>query len=131
VSFTRPSASVFAFRTPAGASTTTDPFGIAGSHRGSESRMPGSSESGRSSSSAPRPTVIGTGWTSVLEFHGTSGIPGLDGSTLQDLTTAVGTSGERLLQTKLVNAVFMPDGRVFVGAVKPAVVERVAAATPH
>jgi hypothetical protein len=50
---------------------------------------------------------------------------------LQDLTTSVGNSGARLLHTAVINAVLLPDGRVFVGAVSPSFLENVAATTPN
>jgi hypothetical protein len=49
--------------------------------------------------------------------------------TLSQLTSAVGTSGERLLHTALINVVLMPDGRAFVGAVQPALLEHIAETT--
>jgi hypothetical protein len=61
----------------------------------------------------------------VLELHGTVG---LGSGMLQDATTSIG-GGARLLHTALVNAVFLPDGRTFVGAVTPAALEHVAATT--
>jgi outer membrane lipoprotein-sorting protein len=137
VSFTRPAASVFAFRPPAGASIVKDPFGLSGpgghgDRLGAPSAPSGSAARAKTTSPAPR--VIGTAWTTVLELHGGSGPAssiGLGNATLHDLTTRVGTDGARLLHTALVNAVFLPDGRTFVGAVKPAALEHIAATTPR
>jgi hypothetical protein len=68
--------------------------------------------------------MIGSGWTAVFELaNGADAMPYV----LQRMTTDVGNSGERLLHTALVNAVILPDGRVFVGAVTPALLEHVAA----
>ena len=53
------------------------------------------------------------------------------GGLLQQFTVPVGSSGMRLLHTALVNAVLTPDGRAFVGAVRPAALEHVAATTAH
>jgi hypothetical protein len=53
------------------------------------------------------------------------------GASLRDVTTPVGTDGARLLHTALVNALVAPDGRVFVGAVRPAMLEHAAATTPR
>jgi outer membrane lipoprotein-sorting protein len=126
VSFTRPAASRFNFTPPAGASVSRDPLGVSGGH-GAE-RDFGTMRPSPAVGTPARPTVIGTAWTSVVELHDTSGV--LGGTNLRDLTTAT-SNGNRLLRTKLVNALFTPDGRVFAGAVKPAVLQRVAAATPH
>ena len=124
--YTRPAASTFDFHPPAGATTSNDPLRLHGDrhHRTEVSRTP------RSAAGAARPTVIGSGWTSVLELSG-SDVAGLGGSTLQDLSTAVGSTGTRLVHTALVNAVILPDGRTFVGAVTPALLEHVASSTPH
>jgi outer membrane lipoprotein-sorting protein len=128
VSFARPAASVFDFRRPAGSSISTDPFGASRTGRPGDRPSPGA----RAEESALSPTVLGTAWTSVLEVHSARmGSLGLGDRTLQELTTAVGSSGNRLLQTRLINALFLPDGRAFVGAVKPAALERLAANTPH
>jgi outer membrane lipoprotein-sorting protein len=131
VSFAKPKASVFDFRVPAGASVTTDPVGLKsdGHHHGN--RMKPLRTAPTTHSAAP--TTIGSAWTTVLELHGLpSGADSVLGSsTIRDLTSKVGSGGERLLHTSLLNAVFLPDGRVFVGAVQPAALEHVAATTPH
>jgi outer membrane lipoprotein-sorting protein len=124
ISFTRPSASTFQFHTPAGATTSTDPLGGQTRHGDRHGSGAGSSTPAAHPSASPK--VIGSGWTSVVELP--SGLSG--GSTLDQLTSHVGTSGERLLHTALINAVLMPDGRAFVGAVSPSVLEQVAA-TAH
>jgi len=49
---------------------------------------------------------------------------------VQDATTDIG-GGVRLLHTALLNVVFLPDGRSFVGAVQPAALEHIAATTPR
>lgn len=140
VSFSRPAASTFNFRVPAGASVTKDPFGLTGvgdRHRAGQP-MPAGPRPGAPSRVAGTPsgapTIIGSGWTTVAELHGLAGRAdpiGLGSGPLRDVTSSVGSSGERLLHTSLVNAVFLPDGRVFVGAVKPAVLEHIAATTPR
>jgi hypothetical protein len=72
--------------------------------------------------------VIGSGWTSVLEVNSNAanGID-LNNGVLGQLTTSVGSSGQRLLHTALLNAVVLPDGRAFVGAVRPSLLEHIAA----
>jgi hypothetical protein len=74
--------------------------------------------------------VIGTGWTTVVELHDGSLTAGV-GGTIDELSTSIGTTGERLLHTALLNAVVMPDGRAFVGAVSPALLEHIATTTAH
>ena len=66
----------------------------------------------------------------MLEFP--NGLPvGVTGGLLDRLTQPAGSSGERLLTTVLVNGVLLKDGRVFVGAVTPSLLEHVAATTPR
>lgn len=131
ISFTRPAASTFNFVTPAGATVSTDPLGptrMGERHYGGP-RAPLAAPSIRA---AGRPSVIGSGWTSVLELpSGSAGPAVLGGGLLRDATTSVGSSGDRLLHTALVNAIIRSDGTTFVGAVSPAFLENVAAKTPR
>jgi outer membrane lipoprotein-sorting protein len=126
ISYTRPPAKVFDFHKPAGAATSTNPFAANRDRhyadRGGVIPAPPVQGSGR-------PTMIGSGWTTVAELSAASS--GLSGGLLDALTNPVGSSGLRLLHTTLVNALFTPDGRVFVGAVSPAYLEHVAATHPH
>lgn len=129
ISFSRPAASTFAFTAPKGSTTSTDPLGLRSTGRHHDART-STGPSTRSEASGAKPTVLGSGWTSVLELpNGTAAA--LGGSTLHDLTSSVGTSGDRLLHTALVNALILPDGRAFVGAVSPALLERIAATHPR
>jgi outer membrane lipoprotein-sorting protein len=83
------------------------------------------------------PSVIGSGWTSILMLPNAAmgappGQPGPAGQAalLAQLTqpvTFAGGSG-RLLSTKLVTVLLTNDGRLFIGAVTPAVIEAAAAA---
>lgn len=130
ISFARPAASTFDFRTPAGATTSTNPFGSSDRH--GEHGRHAAEDAGHTplnSSTHGKPRVIGTGWTAVVELPG--GNAALDNGLTRNLTSNVGSSGERLLHTALVNAVIMPDGRTFVGAVSPALLEHIAASTPN
>ena len=123
VSFARPSASTFAFKIPSGATVTKHPFSGDGMRAHGPMRVPGGS--------APaRPRVLGSGWTSVVELHNVDALGGVGGM-LQQFTVPVGSSGMRLLHTALVNAVLTADGRAFVGAVRPAALEHIAATTAH
>ena len=124
ISFGRPAGAIFNFRKPAGATVSTDPLGTHDRRgmRGMREHRPAI----RSAGPAQRaPRVIGSGWTSVVELSG--GVNSIGGGLLDQLTSAVGSTGERLLHTALINAVLLPDGRVFVGAVQPAFLEHVAA----
>lgn len=121
IDYASPGASTFAFTPPAGATTARLTPGV------SPSTGP-ATPSGPASSSAPK--VIGSGWTSIVELAG-GDTSLVRGSTLQDLATPVGSSGARLLHTAVLNAVILPDGRAFVGAVSPALLEHVAATTAH
>jgi outer membrane lipoprotein-sorting protein len=115
VSFTTPAASNFV--APIGTSTTTKVI-QAGQ---------GSSTQGGSSpdSSGSAPTVTGPAWAQVATLHSSQLAANRE---LQSVTTAVsGSFGTaRLLQTNLVNALILPDGRVLVGFVTPAVLESAA-----
>ncbi|WP_375502089.1 outer membrane lipoprotein carrier protein LolA [uncultured Jatrophihabitans sp.] len=129
ISFSRPAASTFAFTAPKGATTSTDPLGLHSTDQRHDAR-PSAGASPRPGTTEAKPIVLGSGWTSVLELpKGTAAA--LGGSKLHDLTSAVGTSGDRLLHTALVNALILPDGRAFVGGVTPALLERMAATHPR
>jgi outer membrane lipoprotein-sorting protein len=131
ISFTTPPASRFTFTVPRGAQVSTDPF-VGAADRGATGHKPLPATAAAPGSEPGAPTVIGTGWTAVLELHGaTAALPGVAGLPLDKLTTPIGTAGARLLHTSLVNAVLLPDGRIFLGAVDPATLEHVAASTAH
>ncbi|WP_375480734.1 outer membrane lipoprotein carrier protein LolA [uncultured Jatrophihabitans sp.] len=146
ISFAKPAASTFAFHLPKGATLSNDPLGASSNrhdgrrfhHDGRlrpEGRLrPAGSFGHRPSAAAygAKPKVIGSDWTSVVEASGGDLVGGLlGGSNLNDVTTAVGTSGMRLLHTALINVVLLPDGRVFAGAVKPTALEHIAASAPR
>jgi hypothetical protein len=126
VSFAKPSASVFRFSPPPGA-TVAELGSSAPSDEADERGTPGSG-----------PRVIGSGWTAVLETTGVS-LPsggGGDGeSPLGALTRAMtpvsGAYGHgQLLRTRLLSVLLLDDGRLLVGAVPPAVLEQAATAAP-
>jgi outer membrane lipoprotein-sorting protein len=113
ISYSTPDAAVFTFTPPAGASVT-------------ELAAPAATTPGDPGRTAQRPTVTGTGWTSVVELSGvdltalTQGRPQL----LDQLTTRVAQG--RVLSTALVSVLLSDDGRVLVGAVPPATLEAAA-----
>jgi outer membrane lipoprotein-sorting protein len=139
ISFATPSPTTFKFRVPAGASVTKDPFGLQSSDRHERhvatpgSATPGSASAEPHTGATSAPSVIGSGWTSVVELSSAAvgNGSGLGGGLLDQLTSTVGSSGLRLLHTTLINAVFLPDGRAFVGAVSPSLLEHIATTTPR
>ncbi len=144
ISYSTPAASTFTFHKPAGATVSNDPLGMSTGDRRHAMHRPGRAGKPAARPATPttpmprryadhaRPTVLGSGWTSVVEIAGSSvnGAQGKFGGLLNDATTAVGTKGDRLLHTALVNILLRADGTAFVGAVKPAYLEHVAA-TAH
>jgi outer membrane lipoprotein-sorting protein len=138
ISFRTPAASMFQFLPPAGASTTNDPFGISGTADGKHSDEAGVPQLNQLK-------LLGSGWTSVLEIPASSATAGLlpkasagsDGGSsarsplapLASLTKPVGYNGDRLLHTSVVNALLTANGRMFIGAVSPKLLEDAAAGT--
>jgi hypothetical protein len=130
ISFNRPAAEVFNFHPPKGAKISKNPF--ADEHDGQRERKAGQHPmpqpgTPRAANAPDHAKVIGSGWTSVVELP--AGAAGATTGTLQQLSSPVGSAGERLVHTRLVNAVIMADGRVFAGAVSPTVLEHIAATT--
>ncbi len=132
ISFDRPADSVFAFTPPAGAkvSETKLPMADATSAAGAPKPEP--------SSSGPHPTITGSGWTAVAEIPGTTALGGTGtgsaalGALMRATTTVTGAFGTgQLLRTSLVSVLLLPDGRVYVGAVTPELLEQVAGAGPR
>jgi hypothetical protein len=121
LSFTTPPRSIFDFRVPLGASVTSDPYGDttgAGPPQDANSPKPAA------------PKVIGSGWTSIIELSASMPF-GTSGGLLGKATKPVGASGDRMLETALVNVLLLHDGRVFLGAVTPQTLERAAATAPR
>ncbi|MGI4894944.1 MAG: hypothetical protein ACRYF3_07525, partial [Janthinobacterium lividum] len=149
VSFTIPAASTFAFTPPAGTKitqhTATAKPSDAMDHSSTDHSAVDHSaikHSAREYSATGAPTVLGTGWASVLAFPAGSATALMSGATpgaaagsrhadpattdlLGRLTTTL-PGGAKLLSTTLVNILMTPDGRVFIGAVTPAVLESAA-----
>jgi outer membrane lipoprotein-sorting protein len=124
ISFTTPSASIFNFHAPAGAAVVKNPM------LGGDLPDHVAGPAPRSKVSTAPPKLLGSGWTTVVEFP--SGLPGGQaGGLLNRLTQPTGTPGERLLTTALINGLLLPDGRVFIGAVTPSLLEHLAATTPR
>lgn len=128
VSFRRPAASVFTFRAPQGSTVTTKTLAQAGHSGTPDSHRPAST----AGAAKAGPSTLGKGWTTVAVLPAGSGASVLTGGTgstgalLGRLTTTL-PSGDRLLQSALVNALLTKDGRVLIGAVSPAVLQQAAA----
>lgn len=127
MSFSTPKASVFDFRAPAGSTVGPDPFGM---RRHADKSGPGLPSGSVAPGPSTKPKIIGTGWTAIAELP--AGLPAGSASALLDkLTTPVGTTGDKLLATSLLNVLILDDGRVFIGAVSASMLEQTAAATPR
>ncbi|MDP9093046.1 MAG: hypothetical protein M3N95_08935 [Actinomycetota bacterium] len=124
ISFKSPPLKYFQFTPPPGATVHTN----ASSHPAS---APPDASADSTSASSDRVTTIGTGWSSVAEYHATAKqVQQVAGPSLSALPTVQGSWGKgRLLDTPLVCALLTDDGRVFAGSVDPAALY--AAATSH
>jgi outer membrane lipoprotein-sorting protein len=104
---------------------------VPGTSTGTSTASPGTPIAPPSSGSG-EPHVLGQGWTSVLELSGS--VPGGSNdpqtqALVGALTPVSGSWGSgKLFSSKLVTALFTNDGRIFVGAVAPAVLYADAAA---
>ncbi|MET1016633.1 MAG: DUF2092 domain-containing protein [Leifsonia flava] len=72
------------------------------------------------------PTVIGTGWSSIVEIAASEVPAELADSPLLD-TAAQAVDGGRVISTTLLSVLFTDDGRILAGAVPPAALEDAAA----
>jgi outer membrane lipoprotein-sorting protein len=126
VTMAEPSDDVFRFNPPPGATVEE--------HDLSDLRRHDDAKSGDLTSPHPAatpPTVIGEGWTSVIVIPDVS-LPGSDETGVIDalLGSASRVSGPygsgRLLETGLVSALLLDDGRLLLGAVTPEVLEQAA-----
>jgi len=156
VSFTAPEDSVFAFTPPAGATVTEQPLGKDGplgdgllgdatSAPSTGPALPSPSADARSMAGEHAPTVVGTGWASVVVVSGVSldaprtttagGDAGTEPAGAADLTSVLALLPEvsgswgsgRLLTSALVSVLLTDDGHLLVGAVDGATLQRVAA----
>ena len=116
VDFTRPDASMFRFNPPPGTEVTT---------RSEAPKKPSRSGSQHAHGVGPEPTVVGTGWTTVVVAKVPAGAPrgsdrGSLRSALKVLPEVSGSWGSgHLLRGTIFSAVLTDDGRVAVGAVAP------------
>jgi outer membrane lipoprotein-sorting protein len=134
ISFDTPSADEFQFTPPAGATVTESTLG----HGDLAGRALPQQQAAAPAQSGTEPTVVGTGWTSVLVAKlpsaaaagvtgqqpdgtspGSGGSGGL-GAILGSLPQETGSWGSgRLLQSALFSVLITDDGRVIAGAVAP------------
>ena len=135
VTFSKQPASVFRFTAPPNTKVTTKDLATPHGHAvapGNASKALQGKGSGAAADSEP--TVIGKGWTSIVEMNGvnlaqaTKGASASSDALLQALTPVSGSYGSgRVLKTSLVSVLVLGDGRAFVGAVPPSMLERAAA----
>ena len=121
ISFARPAASVFRFTAPHGSQVSQDLFDLPGKGAGNQRATHGTTR------------TLGHGWVSVLELPAGQGLSALTGggkssSVLNHLMTSL-PNGDQLLSSALLNVLVTHDGRTFVGAVSPAVLQQAAAGT--
>jgi outer membrane lipoprotein-sorting protein len=124
---TTPSASVFAFNPPP-STKVTDHGALQppGEHASGSSSEP-STKAGTKPDAGPAPSVVGSGWTTVVvtkaPTSGSAAAPSGAGpftEALRSLPTVSGSWGSgRLLQGTLFSAVLTDDGRLAIGAVPP------------
>jgi outer membrane lipoprotein-sorting protein len=124
---TTPADSVFAFNPPPGATVTEGMLGMAGAEP-----SPSSGTDSGSGSGTEKPTVVGTGWSTVvvgtLPTQGSDVAGDAAGGSMGSLDALVGqlprASGAwgsgHVLSGTLFSAVVTDDGRVAAGAVAPA-----------
>jgi outer membrane lipoprotein-sorting protein len=124
VSFAVPAASTFGFTPPKGTDVTDKSAPDYDSGRDSE--RPGDF----GWSFRGKPTVIGTGWEAVAVTRWTEGTM-LD-QLLMNAREVNGSWGTgRVLTSRMVNALFLDDGRVLIGMVPTSVLEAAAARAPR
>jgi outer membrane lipoprotein-sorting protein len=122
IDFAVPADSEFSFHPPSSAKVTEQSWadisdGKAGGRAGGAGGA--GSPAGKVGAAASSSTrVFGTGWTSVIRLPGSDAPGGLAGA-LTPVTGSWGTG--RLFTSKLVSALFVDNGPVFVGAVDPSV----------
>jgi len=127
VDFARPDAGQFTFNPPPGAKVSE--ASPTGTEKMGQARPNPEAGTGKPATSAARPKVVGTGWTTVVVAKlptGAAAPSGTDSSTrrltglVSVLPKVSGAWGSgHLLAGKLFSVVLTDDGRVAVGAVRP------------
>jgi outer membrane lipoprotein-sorting protein len=119
ISFNRPDADQFVFNPPPGATVVEEQGRPADKHTGTP-------ETGKDAKASGRPTVVGSGWTSVFVLRAPAGI-GPDasaderfGALIRLLPRLSGSwGGGHVLSSRLFSVLITDDGRILVGAVTP------------
>jgi len=128
ISFTVPDGEQFAFNPPKGAKVTTEspssPLDKRGEKAVPPGKRPGTGAPGTEASrTGGRPTVVGSGWTSIVVAKlpkGDSPEQSAVAGVLDSLPEVSGAWGRgKLLSSSLFSALLTDDGRVLVGAVAP------------
>jgi outer membrane lipoprotein-sorting protein len=101
-----PDAQALAFRPPAGSTVTERSLDDLAQSR--------PSPSDRTAPTGPAPTVLGTGWSTVVEMRGVE-LPDDGSGLLASLSEPA--EGGRAISSALLSALLLDDGRVLVGAV--------------
>ncbi|KQX04988.1 hypothetical protein ASC59_12155 [Leifsonia sp. Root1293] len=119
LSLDAPDAALFDFTPPAGTTVTEQPLPDpdAFADRG---------DVGTPEHDGAEPTVLGTGWSSIVEIAASEVPTELADSPLLD-TAAEPVDGGRVISTTLLSVLFTDDGRILAGAVSPAALEDAAA----
>ena len=108
VDLSAPDASVFDFVVPPGSEVTEKSLTEKSLAEKSTSDVLGTPSTGTN------PTVLGEGWTTVLQLDGVQ-VPESAAGTVAQLSTPV--AGGRVLTSALVSVLLLDDGRLLVGAV--------------
>ena len=119
LSLDAPDAALFDFTPPAGTTVTEQALPDAGS-------LAGRTDVATPERDGAEPTVIGTGWSSIVEIAASEVPAELAASPLLD-TAAETVDGGRVISTTLLTVMFTDDGRILAGAVPPAALEDAAA----
>lgn len=119
LSLDAPDAALFDFTPPAGTTVTEQPL--------PDAARPGDHDDvAAPQGDGAEPTVLGTGWSSIVEIAASEVPAELADSPLLD-TAAEAVDGGRVISTTLLSVLFTDDGRILAGAVPPAALEDAAA----
>jgi outer membrane lipoprotein-sorting protein len=140
VSFNRPAASTFKFTPPPDSKVTTRDLTADGNRAGSDQakaarnqpdrNQPDRNQPDQSNPPSDQAVTVGQDWSTVEIFSNVD-LPRGSYEILRSATVVSGAFGRgRLVQSTLVNAVVLDDGRIAVGAVTPPALEA-AVASAH
>jgi outer membrane lipoprotein-sorting protein len=120
IDFSVPASSEFSFNPPSSAKVTEQSWADISDGKAASggAGAPGSTAGKLGAAASSSARVFGTGWTSVIRLPGSDAPNGLAGA-LTRVSGSWGTGG--LFSSKLVSALFVDNGPVFIGAVDPSV----------